>query len=270
MDTIQTHTTAVTRSLLVAIMTLSVLSPTLAQSRKQRPFNRIVVLLDRSGSFEAKLPEAREIAWKYIRNIANTSPDDEVYVIGVDQTPSEIAYIKGVRSRREAQAEFKSAFRCVTQGLGTDWVMGLQKTANIFSLPPAPGACHLLVFGDLCVDDVKDSVTCQLIRECTRLDGFDWSSLSNVNGSMWFVAGKARDELLALPAFRALGFQVNSIESSARAKELSAPRRIRSEILETNHGQGLGSLVAWLALLVVVAGIFVVIMRRPANRGNGR
>ena len=73
--------------LMVAALALSALSPATAQSHKQRPFNRIVVLLDQSGSFESKLPEAREIAWKYLRNLANTSPDDEAYIIGVDHSP---------------------------------------------------------------------------------------------------------------------------------------------------------------------------------------
>ena len=256
-----THTRSLVLMSAVApiVFALAMAFPLSAQAREQRPFNRVVILLDRSGSFADNLPAARDIAWKYARNLANTSSDDEVYVIGVDHAPSEIAYIKGVRSRRQAGAEFDQAFRHVSRGLGTDWVTGLQKATNLFALPPTPGACHLLVFGDLCVDDAKDAASGQLIRRVVPLAQFDWSSLDKVNGSMWFVDGNVRDELMSSPSFRSLGFEVNALESAAKARDRAAPRRVRGgSDAEKPVDGGCGTLVqgvaiAWWAHLVLDA-----------------
>lgn len=239
--------------------------PCTGQERQPRPFNRIVILVDRSGSFQAKLPVAREIAWKYVRNLANTSPDDQCYVIGVDHSPSEIAYIKGVRSRRGAQGEFEAAFSTVTEGLGTDWVTGLKKAVHLFSVPPEPGAKHLLVFGDLCVDDAKDAATGELLKHFQPLSDFDWSQLAGVNGSGWFVSEDVRAELLELPAFRSLNLQLYGIESEAEAKNLAAPRRLRSEVTSSADPAGLGSLAPWMLGLAALLALFWFSQRRQTR-----
>ncbi len=265
----QPHTTVVAVLALIGVLLATAMPPAPAQSRRQRPFNRIVILIDRSGSFQSKLPDAREIAWKYVRTLANTSQEDECYVLGVDAEPSEIAYIRGVRSRRRSQEQFDAAFGVAAQGLGTDWVTALQKAANILALPPTPGACHLLVFGDLCVDDAKDAESRRLIRRFVRLDQFDWSALAKVSGSLWFVDSNVRDQLMAVPGFSGLGFQVNSVESDARVREIEAPRRVRDGAnSQASDSAGQGSVVPWVIGLAIALAAYVVLTRRPADGRN--
>lgn len=240
--------------------------PCAGQSRQPRPFNRIVILIDRSGSFQAKLPLAQEIAWKYVRNLANTSPDDQCYVIGVDRAPSEIAYVKGVRSRRDAQAEFEAAFTAVTDGRGTDWVTGLDKAIHLLSVPPEPGAKHLLVFGDLHVDDSKDAATGKLLKQFRPLAEFNWTQLEGVDGSFWFVAEEVRTQLLDLPDFRGLDLATYGIESEAEAKNLAAPRRLRVASTSSADQTGLGSLLPWVGGLVVLLILFVLSQRKTRGK----
>jgi hypothetical protein len=227
------------------------------------PANRIIVIVDRSGSFAAHLAEARGIAWRYIRNIGNTSANDEVYVIGVDAAPSQITYIRGVRSRRDAEQEFNAAFARTSEDLGTDWVSALRKAVADFALPPKPAACHLLVFGDLCVDDAKDSATHQLLRRFDRLSQFDWSAFTGVRCSFWFVNDDVRQQLLGMGSVQQLGAQIHSIESRAKAKDLQPP----APVLPTN-AQGSGSLGGWLVATLVLVALLALVMRRPARRAT--
>lgn len=235
----------------------------LAQERPPRPANRIVVLLDRSGSFIKHLPQAKDLARKYIREIGNSSPNDEIYVVGIDNHTSQITYIRGVRSRRAAKVEFDNAFTQTTNGRGTDFITGFRIASKDFSLSPKPGASHLLVFGDLACDDETDLTTGAVIRDFKDLADFDWSVFRGVNVSMWFVNDKKRDTLNAIPGFASLGATVNTIESEARAGDLRAPRPVRTT--EQNSDSGSNSMFIYgLWAFVLIAGM-IFLSRRPAG-----
>ena len=249
------------RVLTVAV-TIAVFNPVFAaatQAADAKPFNRIVIIIDRSGSFMAHLVEAHDIAWKYIRDLSNTSTRDEVYIIGVDKASSQIIYIKGIRSRRDAKAQFDTAFANTTAGLGTDWVSGIRKGAADLHLMPKPAGSHLLVFGDLLVDDEKDAAG-RSVRRFDRLEGFDWSSLSGVTCSFWFVNDGVRDVLLQVPNFQKLNAAIYSVESHARAKDIKPPSPVRS-------GTSSDPAFGWAMYGVAIIAILVVlglVMRRPA------
>lgn len=229
------------------------------------PFNRVVIIVDRSDSFHRQLADAHDLAWKYIRNLANTSPRDEVYVIGVDHEPSLVTFVRGVRSRRDAQQKFDAAFARTSGGSGTDWKSGFQKASECFSVPPAPATMHLLVFGDLIADPRKDRLTHRLIQAFTPVDKLDWSIFSGVRCTMYFVNDSVRGKLLASPAFRSLGAAVYSIESAAMAKEIETPRPAANLV----YGGDFGSLLLFGALLVLAVGFLFWAARRPA-RGTRR
>jgi hypothetical protein len=257
---------------LVAVVALGFARPAMAQSEilaavttesssHGRPANRIVVMVDRSASFIKNLAKSRDLAWKYIRDIANSSIVDEVYVIGVDNHTAQIAYVRGIRSRRDAQDKFDAAFANATNGRGTDWIEGFRIASNTFALAPKPGACHLLVFGDLYADDEADA-SGKVIRRFKKLNEFDWSVFRGVNTTMWFVADPNRDTLLSLPSFNALGAKVYTIESEARSKdEIKAPKPVRSE--ETTNAPADNSWIMWAVGAVGMLLAFGWMMRGP-------
>jgi hypothetical protein len=228
-----------------------------------RPANRIVIMLDRSGSFEKHQQEAKEIAWKFIRDIGNSSPNDEVYVTGVDNHTSQITYIRGVRSRRDARAEFEKAFTHSTNGRGTDFVSGFQIAEKDFAVSPQPGAKYLLVFGDLACDNETDPATGTIIRKFKDITDFDWSVFHGVQISMYFAKDAKRDQLNAIPSFAALGATIYTIESSARAGDITAPRAVRmTDQQNSSTDNSIYMYVSW-AIVLIVALIFL--SRLPAR-----
>lgn len=257
------------RSFLVALVALLAAFAPASQaqsgSREARPANRIVVLLDRSGSFKKNLALSRELAWKYVREIANNSPVDEVYIVGVDNHTATIAYVSGVRTRRDAQQEFEAAFAKTTDGRGTDWVEGFRIASRTFALAPKAGATHLLVFGDLKVDDETDDKTGAVLREFKELDSIDWAAFSNTKVSMWFVDDDAADELRAIPSYAALGAQLSTIESKKRASQITAPRQIK----RAETGEAAAPDSSWIKWAVIAGALLVglfVALRAPSSQ----
>jgi len=249
--------------------TLIALSFRLAEGSGEEPFNRFVIVVDRSGSFAANLPVARKLAWRYIVAVASTSSDDEIYIIGVDKKPSQIAYIRGVRSRRRAEEQFESAFARTTTGLGTDWVTGLREAVVTLSLPRKPASSHLLVFGDLLVDDEKEPSSGRLLRRFQRLSQFDWNALTGVHCSFWFVDEMVRRQLLANESFRQLGASIYAIESTARAIELQPP--LERDANHPGPDQVRRSWLLWVIfIIVIVATGASELMLRGARRSSAR
>ncbi|MCW5941092.1 MAG: VWA domain-containing protein [Fimbriimonadaceae bacterium] len=239
----------------------------LAQSNAAgRPHNRIVVIVDRSGSFVARLGAARDAAWDYVRRVATTSPYDEVYVLACDAKPRAIAYIQGVRSKREAQAEFAQAFRAAAGSIGTDVVGSLELAAFYLSNPPRADADHLLLFSDMQVDDAK-TPDGRLIERFRPLSAFDWSTLQGATVRAVWVAEAVRPKLRALPAFMALDQVVTGIESGATGRRLDPPKRVR----RPSEGGGTDPFLLGggaLALVLLVATLFV--LRPRSGRPGGK
>jgi hypothetical protein len=224
--------------------------------------NRIIVLLDRSASFEKDLADAYALTVKYIRTVASTAGEDEVYVIGVDNAPRIIAYIRGVRSRRLAQKELKDSFSHVNPGIGTDYVTALRKASELLQLPPTPTSGHLLVFGDLQVDPQKDPVSHRLIKKFSPLSEMKWSLLTGVHATFYFADDDVRSHLLADTGFQSIGARIYSIESRTRARDEQPPD-------PADTGKASGNGVPWPlygAGILVIGGVGFMLRRPPGRR----
>ncbi len=225
--------------------------------------SRTVILFDRSRSFEPHFEMARQRAWAYVTRVANSSPEDEVYIVGVDNHTALITYIRGVRSRNEAKKEFDRAFQNPSSGRGTDWVTGFRLAAKTFALVPKPDALHLLAFGDLRVDDDRDPATGTLNQSrFERLEKFDWSSLAGARTTLYFVDDQSSDLLRGLPAFSSLGAEVYTVESQERSRRIEPPRPVRAGREKPRSGTSPLFYLAWIALLL--GGVFFL-LRRPAR-----
>jgi hypothetical protein len=255
----------------------------LMPDRHPGQFVREIVLVDKTWSFAGDLPSASEAAWKHINRSATTARDEEIYVIGVGTRPrpggataEEAAYIRGVRSRSKAKAEFEAAFEGDVNrevGGGTDWVGALQRAAQYASLSPKPAAAHLIVFGDLIADPRKDPVTHRLLARYQRVEGWNFAPLQCFDSvTLMYVDDDVRLALAGNQSFQSLGAAVMTAkEARARPGVIPPAPHIRgADAPAGNAGApwllyGLGG-----AAIVVLAALLM----RPANAGtrggNGR
>lgn len=265
-------------------------NPAAVENREPQAFNRIVVVLDFSGSFAKRFNEALAQVQGYLDAVASRRDrrwhlPDEVYIIALDSAPQVIWHGKRAQVR-ELKADTLITLAAQRRHLAecTDLSNALDLAVWKLHRPPVPLGKHLLVFSDL-VDDPPPrkpgTGRCQGgIRPSPPPENFDWNAFKDVK----ILGFWAHDDEIRLwqPVLDNAGVAARLWdEAEARNAELTPPerpvavaspeedaRKLRSAWMFGKYlVWGLGGLVA--LLLLPLGGAWIMKGTRSRRQRTG-
>jgi len=261
--------------------------------KRLRAFNRIVIVLDASGSYQSRRIEAVDKATDLINKIAGVKTKrhegkDQIVIVSLDSSPEIIwegtkdeltpENKKYLMQRFEARKDYEAC---------TDVDGGMQLAAELLNRDPAPEYKYLFVFSDLvheppngaaksCAPVVKPSVPSEI---------FPWDAFADVNASvLWMpIDQKLAWKKSVKDAGLESSFRLYA-ESESGTIRFSAPKKARHVMTEDEKVAGKEKaggffsgifkfvIVAFTAVVTLIGGIGLVVfvVTRLNNKKQGR
>lgn len=233
------------KKLLLLVMTTSLLVAHTVLAAKPKPFNRVAVVIDSSGTFTSHQFEAIDKVKKLLDMMAEQrekryqSPD-EIYLISLDSkpdviwygqrrqleqlTPEKLARLFGERRKYRYCTDVAAAFNLASYKLNRD---------------PLPAAKYLLVFSDLIDEPPVSGSTCKLpSKPSLPSDDISWESMAD---SSIMVFWAPDDQIRAWETSLAAKGVTMKFYNAAEAQnvELQAPPKARFKMTETERQEKL-------------------------------
>ena len=201
-----------------------------------RPFNRIVVMLDASGSFKDRRMEAVQKAGELIDRISDTRTKryegkDEVIIISLDAIPETIWSGTKDQIKNEAPQYWKQWFEARSDYQHcTDVENGFILAARELHKEPMATNLYLFVFSDLINEPPTGSATkCQPVTQPSLPSAeFPWDAFSDVETHVLWVPINQKQAWFEAVYGAGLGdnFHIHS-QSESTVIELKAPPKAR-------------------------------------------
>jgi len=252
------------------ILAWAVNAPEAFAKAESNPFNRLVVIVDGSGSYAGRQPSAIEKVQILLEKMAETKlrrwegTGDEISIISLDAIP-EVIWRGNLRQLQEEEAprwteRFKARqdyARC------TDLIAAFRLVAREFERAPEPAGRYLIAFTDLQDEPPTSSPsTCKPAGPAGPPAGFPWDGLRAASVAVFWVpiaqklawaraiAGQGGDLQIALYS-----------ESESGSVEIIAPpkaRRVMTEKEQSSKREQLASLARLLGGSVLRVGLYGV------------
>ncbi|HED00479.1 MAG TPA: VWA domain-containing protein [Proteobacteria bacterium] len=258
-------------------------------AKRVRPFNRIVIMLDSSGSFKARQMEALDRAVSLIDNISAVKVkrwegQDEVIIISLDSMP-EVLWEGTKKDLTSENVDYwKQRFEARKDYQGcTDVEKGLVLAADVLHREPLPEYMYCFVFSDLIneppIGSIKKCAPVNLPSVPTK--DFPWETFADVNVEvLWMPIDQKFAWENAVRAAGLTSFRLHSESESAMVR-IDAPKKARHVMNEEEmeaakakmigffHGIGTFALYVF-GTGIAIAGILgaVIIFMRHKNKNN--
>lgn len=252
-------------------------------SAQDAPFNRIVIIIDSSGSYRSRQDEALAMANRLLNGVANRprrhwQGSDEVRIIALDGLPETIWSGAAADLGEGAPATWVRRFGGRRDFVYcTDVRAAFDRALEELSSGRTPTKKYIFIFSDLLSEPPTTTLrNCASPRATLGADEFDYSRLSDVHiAAFWLPAEQKRawDE-----TFRANGlsaFRLFSDSESAAVEDVDIPPVAMRVVTEEGRRETLAKLRglgAWLfgAAGAVAAGIVLVILLVVLGRRRGQ
>lgn len=264
-------------------LALALASATPSQAA-DRPFNRVAIMIDASGSYRARQGEAVARASALLAGLAEQRHErweraDEILIISLDAAPEVIWRGTPAELSATDRNEWIVRFRGRSDYAAcTDVAAGLNLAARELNAAPAATAQYLFAFSDL-IDErpVQGVSTCAPPR-ATPGDDVAWGMLTQIRiAAFWLpvdqkMAWDAEMRAHGLTSYRLLSTSesgVNRIDIPEPARhEVTDEERAQSRSVLTAAAKSVGLFLASLVGLVVLgaAGLAFLASRRRARR----
>jgi hypothetical protein len=256
--------------------------------KRVRPFNRIVVMLDASGSFKNRSTEAVQKAGELIERVTNTKTKrhegkDEVIFISLDSIPETIWSGTKQELKNEVSGRWKQLLEARSDYRNcTDIENGFILAAQELHKEPRAANLYLFAFTDLVNEPPAGSATkCQPVTlpSLPSVD-FPWNAFADVETHvLWApINQKLVWTEAANTAKLGTNFHIHT-DSESSAVELKAPPKARHTMTEEEReegkaklqgfGGGILKVVIWgggLIVLLLVCGMLFTGLTKRKNR----
>jgi hypothetical protein len=255
--------------------TMAVSAPSVAESA---PFNRVVIVVDASGSYKARQPDAIAKAGELLAGLSERKQKrwdrpDEVLIVSLDAAPEVIW--KGTPAELAAanRADWIARFRGRSDfAKCTDVAAALNLAADELHKAPAATAQYLYVFSDLVDERPLDGPSACAAPRQTPGDDVAWDRLEAIRiAAFWLPASQkmAWDEAMkshGLTSYRLLS------TSESGVNRIEIPEPAKREVTSAERQQGRDTLVgvAQLAGTIAVAGLGLVLLAALASSAIAR
>ena len=276
------------RTLLPIVIVMGLLWPSGAALASGKPFNRVVVLVDASGSYAGRQPEAIGAVARLLGAMAQTElrrweAGDEIVIVALDALP-EVIWRGTARKRGEEERQrWMERFKARRDFAGcTDVVAGFRVAVRELGRDPAPAARYLLAFTDLKHEPPASSPgVCRPAAPPGPPPGLPWQSLRKVSVAAFWVP--AAQKLAWRRAVEDLGDDLQVAlyaESESAAVSVPAPpraRRVESEDQKRQRREdvkraawAIGGWLVTIAIAVIgavaVLGVAALVRSQVARR----
>lgn len=271
----------ITRVLAALALSITLSMPAVAQDE---PFNRIVIIIDSSGSYQNRQAEAIAMADRLLRGVADRprrhwQASDEVRIVALDALPETVwtgraeslgTANPGVWSQRFAgRGDFAHC---------TDVKAALERAVLELHAAPAPTGRYLFVFSDLVSEPPAGALRRCGPPQATLGDAFEYASLSDIHiAAFWLPAEQKWAWDTALRAHGLSAFRLYSDSESAVLEELDIPPpavRVTTPAereMAINRLKSIGGrVVAITATIIVVTVLAVLVLAALRRRGPSR
>lgn len=257
---------AVTQALAAAFMGLLV-GTSMAETRPE-PFNKVVVIVDASGSYSSRRIEAIDRAVALLSSMSQKklhrweSASDRVTIISLDAIP-EALWEGSLHELKTMDSEFWTAhFQARTDYVGcTDVTAAFRLAARHLDGDPRYVHKYLFVFSDLIDEPPTDSI--YRPRKPSRLPtgDFPWEALRDVSVSVFWAPPEQKLIWHRTVEERGLGasFVIYTTSESAEVI-IQPPPRPRIELTENERKTERERYVRYTWTLVKVATIAMAVM----------
>ncbi len=284
-------TAKIALALVVAFAVLAVLTTPCLAEKRVRPFNRIVVMLDASGSFKGRRMEAVKKAEELVGKISNTKSKrnegkDEIIIISLDSIPEVIwsgtkeqlndEKTQNWEQRFDARSDYQ---KC------TDIENGFILAAQELHKDPPATNLYLFAFTDLINEPPAGSATkCQPVTlpSLPSVD-FPWDAFADVETHvLWTPINQKQVWFEAVNAAK-LGdnFRIHS-ESESSSVVLNAPPKARHIMGEEEREEGktkiqgffkgIGRFIMYgvggFVMLALIGGILTKFLAKNKRKGR--
>lgn len=240
------------------------------------PFNRIVLMIDASGSYKQRQAEAVEKADGMLQELAQRKSKrwekgDQLYVISLDALPEVIwqGAVKELKSMKGAA--WQRRFRARTDYAGcTDVGAGFQLAARLFEQEPEPAQKYLLVFSDLKNEPPTTAPNrCRApVSPSLPPDSMPWDPLSDVSVTVFWMPAIQKFAWYKVVIEKGLDLNFNFYTTSESGEvELKAPPVAHRVVTKTEQrktqralAEGVSIAFNWLLLIVIVLVVLAVII----------
>lgn len=262
-------------------------------AKRVRPFNRIVIMLDSSGSFKAKRMEALDKAVSFINQISAEKAkrwegQDQVVIISLDGMPEVLweGTKKGLTSQNveywKQRFEARKDYECCTDVEG-----GLLLAADVLHRDPLPEYMYCFIFSDLINEPPLESAQKCAPVKLPSVPGkdFPWEAFSDVNTEvLWMPVDQKFAWEKAVRAAGLTSFHLHS-ESESGTFRIETPKKARHVMTEEEMEAGkakvagffhdVGSLALYvfgtgIALSSLLGAVIIFIRRRNKNNPKRR
>jgi len=286
-----TKTIAIT--LIILLFMASSMPDKCHAAKRVRAFNRIVIVLDASGSYKTRRLEALDKASELINKVSSAKSKkhegkDQIVIITLDSSPEVIwegakdelteENKKYLIERFEARKDYEAC---------TDVEGGLQLAAEVFSRDPAPEFKYMFVFSDLIHEPSNGSANACVpaVKPSVPSAEFPWDSFSDVNASVLWMP--INQKLAWKRAAKEAGFESSFrlySESESGTIRITAPKKAKHTMTDDEKSSakekagGFFSgiikiiivVIASVIALIALVGITVFIVTRMKNKNQGR
>lgn len=253
---------------------------------REKPFNRIVIGVDASGSYKGRQAEALEKAKALLKDLSNRRVRrweyaDEVILVSLDAMP-EVIWRGDTKALQQAdETVWLSQFRGRSDYTKcTDVAAFFALAAELFAAAPLPTERYLVVFSDLLAEPPLNSpAQCQRPVPAAELaQAIPWEALAEVSTTVFWVPVTQKLAWSRIVQERGLGakFQLYT-ESESTGKPLTAPNPAKRKRSEAQQAETRTAATSFLLGFVVLVGTMVVLvagalvaMAMMARRREGR
>lgn len=262
-----------------------------AAEKRVKPFNRVVVLLDASGSFQRRQDEALAKTETLLAGMAahkakRWEQADEIKIVSLDAIPETIWEGTPAQLAKMGKADWAERFKARQDyAKCTDVVAGLELAASLFEGEPLPTEKYLFVFSDLIHEPPIGVPTKCQAPKVPSVPGkdFAWDRLADIKLAVfWMPPAQKMAWDRAMKAQGLTSYRLYTTAESAIAR-VDIPEPAKRKVTDAERQEGrrtLGGLLdgvlivagAGLVLLIVAGlGIAMMMMIRGRRRGiSGR
>ncbi len=256
--------------------------------KRVRPFNRIVIMLDASGSFKDRRMEAVQKASELTDKISNTKAKryegkDEVIVISLDSIPETIWSGTKEELKNSSPQQWKQRFEARNDyQYCTDIENGFILAAQELHKEPQASNLYLFAFTDLINEPPAGSATkCQPVTLPSLPSAeFPWDAFADVETHVLWAPINQKQAWFETVNGAKLGanFRIHS-QSESNAIELNAPPKARHIMTDEEReagktkvqgvAKGIGRFFMYgigIVLLVLVGGMAMTGFAKKKNR----
>ncbi|MBI5185174.1 MAG: VWA domain-containing protein [Nitrospinae bacterium] len=229
----------------------------------EKPFNRIVVIVDASGSFQDRISTALEQTSQLLGKIESGRDKrwdrpDEISIVSLDSQPSELW--TGTKKQLELlkNGELKKLFAGRKAFANCTDVKGaFNVAAYLLNHDPVPAGKYIVTFSDLLDEPPLPTGGCRPVRRPSAPpEGIQWEKLSEATlVGFWVNIQEAQAWEEKLSQYD-LAFQFNR-EANSMTAELPALKKAKRKITEEMREEHLEKAGNFFGSIFKVAGMFI-------------